>query len=272
MSLITMKDIQIAYENARDGSVFVAVDDVEFDVVEGEFVTILGPSGCGKSSLLLALDGLIRPSRGEIRMHGSVVEKPGHDRAMVFQEAALLPWRTVIGNILFGLELHRGRKTSRAEDRNLARELIKLVGLDGFEDRYPHQLSGGMRQRVGLARALAVDPEVLLMDEPFGALDAYTREIMATELLRIWNVDRKTVLFVTHSIDEAIFLADRCVVMTKGPGTIKEIVDIDIPRPRDVSVRASDAFGEYRTRLWDLLFDEPVEQTIRSGDGDSSRH
>jgi NitT/TauT family transport system ATP-binding protein len=162
----------------------------------------------------------------------------------------------VLDNVLFGLELKRKSKASKAENRERAMEFVRLVGLTGFEDRYPHQLSGGMRQRVGLARAMALDPQVLLMDEPFGALDAHTREIMSTELLRMWNVDRKTVLFVTHSIDEAIFLADRCVVMGKNPGHIKEILTIDLPRPRTMEVRASETFNTYRSHLWSLLFDE----------------
>ena len=243
--------MQIAYPSVRDGSLHVAADDLTLAFREGEFATIVGPSGCGKSSLLLAVDGLIAPTRGEILIRGRAVRGPGRDRAMVFQEFALLPWRSVFDNVAFGVELQRGRP-----DADQIHRYIQLVGLRGFERHHPHQLSGGMRQRVGIARALAVSPEILLMDEPFGALDAQTREVMATELLRIWRVARKTVLFVTHSIDEAVFLADRVVVMTKAPGRVKTVIAVDLPRPRTDGVRTSVAFSAYRAQLHDLLFDE----------------
>jgi NitT/TauT family transport system ATP-binding protein len=229
---------------------FTAVDGFDAEIADGEFVVIVGPSGCGKSSVLLAADGLVPLAGGTIRIQDKEVTEPGRDRAVVFQDASLMPWRTVLNNVAFGLEL---AGVGKAERLARARELVGLVGLGGREDSHPHQLSGGMRQRVGIARALAMDPMVLLMDEPFGALDAQTRELMAAELLRIWDLDRKTVLFVTHGIDEAIFLADRVLVMGGRPGRVTEVMGIDLPRPRDSAVRASEAFGRYRTHLADLL-------------------
>jgi NitT/TauT family transport system ATP-binding protein len=253
-SHLVLRDIRITYQ-ARDGKTpFVAVDGVDLEVGEGEFITIVGPSGCGKSTLLMAVDGLVKPDAGSISLGGRSVTKPGPDRAMVFQEFGLLPWRTVLSNIEFGMELnhHPDREAK-------ARALIKLVGLEGFEKHHPHELSGGMRQRVGIARALAVDPDVLLMDEPFGALDAQTREIMASELLKVWDQQRKTVLFVTHGIDESIYLADRVVVMGKGPGRILEQIEIDLPRPRTSAVRSRPEFLRYRERISELLFTEQRE-------------
>jgi NitT/TauT family transport system ATP-binding protein len=251
---LVLKDIRISYPG-RDGKApFVAVDGVDLEVREGEFITIVGPSGCGKSTLLLAVDGLVKPAAGEISLGGRPVTKPGPDRAMVFQEFGLLPWRTVLSNIEFGMELNR-----HPDREAKARQLIKLVGLEGFEKHHPHELSGGMRQRVGIARALAVDPDVLLMDEPFGALDAQTREIMASELLKVWDQQRKTVLFVTHGIDESIYLADRVVVMGKGPGRVLEQIEIDLPRPRTAAVRSRPEFLRYRERISELLFTEQRE-------------
>jgi NitT/TauT family transport system ATP-binding protein len=247
---IAFDQAQISYPG-KSGPL-VAVDGFDADIGEGEFVTIVGPSGCGKSSVLLAADGLIPLSGGAIRIRGERISGPGPDRAMVFQDASLMPWRTVLNNVSFGLELAGVGKDERLR---IARRLIELVGLRGREDSHPHQLSGGMRQRVGIARALAMDPEVLLMDEPFGALDAQTRELMAAELLRIWDVDRKTVLFVTHGIDEAIFLADRVLVMAGAPSRVSEVIEVELPRPRDASVRASEAFARYRAHLASLLFD-----------------
>ena len=250
MSHITFDQVQIAYEG-KDGT-FVAVEGFDAKIEPGEFVTIVGPSGCGKSSVLLAVDGLVQVTDGAISINGKEISKPGPDRAVVFQDASLMPWRTVEMNAAFGLEMQGVGKTERLQK---ARELIKLVGLEGREQSHPHQLSGGMRQRVGIARALAMDPEVLLMDEPFGALDAQTREVMAGELLRIWDHDRKTVLFVTHGIDEAIFLADRVLVMGGGsPSRFIEEMKIDLPRPRTAAVRESEAFSQYRSHLAGLLF------------------
>jgi NitT/TauT family transport system ATP-binding protein len=248
MSHLTVKRLRVTYPG-RSGPPFVALDDISLEVDAGEFITIVGPSGCGKSTLLLAVDGLIHPAEGEITLGGKPITGPGPDRAMVFQEFALLPWRTVLGNIELGMELNgQGDREARA------RELIELVGLQGFERHHPHELSGGMRQRVGIARALAVDPDVLLMDEPFGALDAQTREIMGVELLKVWDQERKTVLFVTHGIDESIYLADRVVVMGPRPARILETIEIDLPRPRTRQVRNSPEFLHYRERVSSLLF------------------
>ena len=213
-----------------------ALGGFDIDVEEGEFLSIVGPSGCGKSTFLNVLLGLIKPDSGEVLMHGRRISGPGTDRAMVFQEFGLLPWRTVQNNIELGLELKRVPAEKR---RAVAERLVALVGLSGFEAHYPHELSGGMKQRVGLARALATDPDVLLMDEPFAALDAQTRDLMQVELLRIWREARKTVLFVTHQIDEAIYLSDRVMVMSKRPGRAKKIFAIDLPRPREYEMRVT---------------------------------
>lgn len=248
MAHIVFDRVRICYPG-KAGAV-TAVEGFDAEIADGEFVVLVGPSGCGKSSVLLAADGLVALSGGAIRIQDKEITKPGRDRAMVFQDASLMPWRTVLNNVAFGLELAGAGKAERLAR---ARELVELVGLAGREESHPHQLSGGMRQRVGIARALAMDPVVLLMDEPFGALDAQTRELMATELLRIWDMERKTVLFVTHGIDEAIFLADRVLVMGGRPGKVTEVMEIDLPRPRDAAVRASESFGRYRTHLANLL-------------------
>jgi sulfonate transport system ATP-binding protein len=257
MSHIRFDGVQIAYPGKAGP--FVAVDGFEADIAEGEFVTVVGPSGCGKSSVLMAADGLVPISGGRITIQGTEISAPGPDRAMVFQDASLMPWRTVLDNVAFGLEL---AGVGKAERLAKAREYVELVGLRGREDSHPHQLSGGMRQRVGIARALAMDPAVLLMDEPFGALDAQTRELMAGELLRIWDLDRKTVLFVTHGIDEAIFLADRVLVMNGSPSRVTEVIEVDLPRPRDAAVRASAEFARYRAHLAGLLFGAPAESPV----------
>ena len=232
-----------------------ALGDFDIDVGEGEFVSIVGPSGCGKSTFLNILLGLIRPDSGELLMHGKKISGPGTDRAMVFQEFGLLPWRTVAHNIELGLEL---KKVPGAKRRAIAARLVALVGLGGFESHYPHELSGGMKQRVGLARALATDPDVLLMDEPFAALDAQTRDLMQVELLRIWREAKKTVLFVTHQIDEAIYLSDRVVVMSKRPGRAKKTFAIDLPRPREYEMRVTPQFNELKLEIWNTLKDEIV--------------
>jgi NitT/TauT family transport system ATP-binding protein len=230
-----------------------ALQGFDIDVREGEFLSIVGPSGCGKSTFLNVLLGLIRPDSGDIRMDGKAIAGPGTDRAMVFQEFGLLPWRTVQSNVELGLEL---KGMGSDERRQIASKLIDMVGLSGFEGHYPHELSGGMKQRVGLARALATDPDVLLMDEPFAALDAQTRDLMQAELLRIWNAAGKTVLFVTHQIDEAIYLSDRVMVMTKRPGRTKKIFDIELPRPRDYEMRVTPEFNELKLEIWNTLKDE----------------
>ena len=228
-----------------------ALKDVSFEVADQEFVCIVGPSGCGKTTLLRIIDGLIPADAGEILIDGQAVCEPAQDRGMVFQTFGLLPWRTVAGNIAIGLEI-AGMES--VKQKPIVQRWIDVVGLAGFERYYPHELSGGMQQRVGLARVLAIDPVVILMDEPFGALDAQTREFMQEELLRIWNQEKKTVIFITHSIDEAIYLADRVVVMSARPGRIAEILRVGIPRPRwDHDVRGTKEFAELRAHIWKEL-------------------
>ena len=230
-----------------------ALRHFDIDVNEGEFLSIVGPSGCGKSTFLNVLLGLLAPDSGALSVDGKRITGPGTDRAMVFQEFGLLPWRTVQSNVELGLELKRMAAEGR---REISRRLIRMVGLTGFETHYPHELSGGMKQRVGLARALATDPDVLLMDEPFAALDAQTRDLMQVELLRIWQETRKTVLFVTHQIDEAIYLSDRVMVMTKRPGHAKRLFAIDLPRPRDYEMRVTREFNDLKLEIWNALKDE----------------
>jgi len=230
-----------------------ALQGFDIDIHEGEFLSIVGPSGCGKSTFLNVLLGLLKPDSGDLSMDGRRIAGPGTDRAMVFQEFGLLPWRTVQHNIELGLELKGMPPSGR---RTISGRFIELVGLSGFGQHYPHELSGGMKQRVGLARALATDPDVLLMDEPFAALDAQTRDLMQVELLRIWQETRKTVLFVTHQIDEAIYLSDRVMVMSKRPGRSKKIFAIDLPRPRDYEMRVTPEFNELKLEIWQMLKDE----------------
>jgi NitT/TauT family transport system ATP-binding protein len=230
-----------------------ALNNFDIDVEEGEFLSIVGPSGCGKSTFLNALLGLLRIDSGDLLLSGKTISGPGTDRAMVFQEFGLLPWRTVLDNVVLGLELKGVPADTR---RHVCGKLVDMVGLTGFESHYPHELSGGMKQRVGLARALATDPDVLLMDEPFAALDAQTRDIMQAELLRIWQEARKTVLFVTHQIEEAIYLSDRVMVMTKRPGRAKKIFPIALPRPRDYEMRVTPEFNELKLQIWNELKDE----------------
>jgi NitT/TauT family transport system ATP-binding protein len=207
----------------------LALSDISLTIEDGAFVSILGPSGCGKSTLLYIVGGFVQPTRGAAKMKGRAIRGPGPDRGPVFQEFALFPWKSVLGNVMYG---PRQQGVKHAEAEAQSRALIEMVGLKGFEDFYPKELSGGMKQRVALARTLAYHPEVLLMDEPFGALDAHTRTRLQNDLLNIWERDRKTVLFVTHSVEEAVFLSDKVVMMTRSPGRIRQIVDIDLPRPR----------------------------------------
>jgi NitT/TauT family transport system ATP-binding protein len=251
LSEIVAHDVSIVYENARERTELRALDGFSLEVRHGEFLVIVGPSGCGKTSFLGALDGLVPLAGGSITIDGQPVTGPGPDRAMVFQEYALFPWRTVRDNVLFGLEVRGVSANGRLD------EYMKLVGLEGFERAYPHELSGGMRQRVGLARALITDPKILLMDEPFAAVDAMTREVMQNELSRILGETGMTVVFITHSIDEAITLGDRVVVMTPRPGRIKEIVPVALPRPREsFDVRGDPEFIRLRDHVWGLLRDE----------------
>jgi NitT/TauT family transport system ATP-binding protein len=230
-----------------------ALQNFDIDIAEGEFLSIVGPSGCGKSTFLNVLLGLVRPDSGAVSLRGQAISGPSTERAMVFQEFGLLPWRTVQANVELGLELKGMAAGAR---RAVSQPLIEMIGLNGFEGHFPHELSGGMKQRVGLARALATDPNVLLMDEPFAALDAQTRDLMQVELLRIWSKAKKTVLFVTHQIDEAIYLSDRVMVMTKRPGRAKRIFPIDLPRPRDYEMRVTPEFNELKLQIWNELKDE----------------
>ena len=224
--------IRLDYLRPRTNIAQAALEGVNLQVMEGEFVSVVGPSGCGKTTFLSVVDGLIPATGWRILVDGKVVSKPGPDRAMVFQDASLLPWRTVLRNVVYGLECHHVR-ASEAKDR--AMHFIEMVGLAGYEQHYPHELSGGMQQRVNLARALVMDPQILLMDEPFASLDAQTREMMQEELLQIWLKAKKTVLFITHQIDEAIFLSDRVAVFTARPGRVKKMVDISLERPRKLT-------------------------------------
>lgn len=229
--------------------------DVNFQVMEDEFLTVIGPSGCGKTTLLRIIDGLVKPDTGEVLIDGKPVAGPVLDRGVVFQTFRLLPWRDVWGNVEFGLELQS------IEDREeIVQKSIDLVGLSGFEHFHPHELSGGMRQRVGIARALAIDPEILLMDEPFGSVDAQTRELLQDELLKIWRRARKTIIFVTHSIDEGLYLADRVVVLSHRPGTVREVVDVELPRPRGGQTRLDPRFAELRDYIRKLVIEKPREE------------
>jgi NitT/TauT family transport system ATP-binding protein len=244
------KDVRLHYFQPRTNTRLTALDGVNLTVSDGEFVSIVGPSGCGKTTFLSVVDGLIPATSGRILVDGEVVAKPGPDRAVVFQDASLLPWRTVLANIRYGLEC-QGVNAREAKDR--ADHFIAMVGLTGFEHHYPHELSGGMQQRVNLARALVMDPKILLMDEPFASLDAQTRELMQEELLQIWVKANKTVLFVTHQIDEAIYLSDRVVVFSGRPGKVKTDIAVEIERPRKLGIKREPRFHAIEDRIWGLI-------------------
>ncbi len=246
------------YYQPRTGGRLLALENINLKVEDGEFVTIVGPSGCGKTTFINLCDGLLKPTAGKIEIDGIQVTKPGTDRGMVFQDSCLMPWRTVFKNVIFGLEC---QNLDNAEGRARARDFIKLVGLAGFEEHFPHELSGGMQQRCNLARALTVDPKILIMDEPFAALDAQTREIMQSELLRIWRESKKTVLFITHQINEAIYLADRVIVFAARPGRVKATIKIDMPRPRELSIKRDPRFLKYEDEVWNLI-EEEVKKTL----------
>ena len=238
----------------RSTEKFIALNDVDLDIAPGEFVAILGPSGCGKSTLLDILAGLSRPTGGEVFLDGKPLNGASLDRGVVFQQYALFPWLTALRNVAFSLE---GKGLSKSRRLSIAKQHLALVGLSGFEERYPHQLSGGMKQRVALARSLAHDPSVLLMDEPFAALDAQTRELLQAELIRLWQQTGKTIVFITHGIDEAIYLGQRIAVMTSRPGRIKRIIDNPLAcRPAGDDVRSLPEFGKLRHEVWELLRDE----------------
>ncbi|MDD2932642.1 MAG: ABC transporter ATP-binding protein [Methylotenera sp.] len=238
----------------QTGNDFIAVDNVSLDVKEGEFVVIVGPSGCGKSTLLDLLAGLTKPTSGQILLDNKPITGPALDRGIVFQQYALFPWLTALGNIEFGLE---AKGVPAKQRRETARHFLDLVGLSKFENHHPNELSGGMKQRVAIARSLAYNPDVLLMDEPFAALDAQTREGLQAELLKIWEKSGKTIIFITHGIDEAVYLGQRVAVMTSWPGRIKEIIDIpDTLRSKDEDVRSTAEFGQLRHQIWSLLREE----------------
>src|SRR5215472_10832128 len=238
----------------REDRNVLALSDVSFSVADGEFMAIVGPSGCGKTSMLNIIAGLLPYEEGSVAIDGKRVDGPGIDRAVVFQHASLLPWRTIAGNVRYGMELQRRFDENTMKERT--DHFIKLVGLSGFERHYPSELSGGMQQRVNLARALAADPAVLLMDEPFAALDAQTREFMQAELLKIWAKARKTVVFITHQINEALYLADRVTVMSARPGRVKDVFRIPFGRPRDLHLKRDPRFLEVEDSIWQLVEEE----------------
>jgi NitT/TauT family transport system ATP-binding protein len=248
-SKISVRDVAKVFTVGKED--FVALGGVSLDVADGEFVTLVGPSGCGKSTLLGILAGLEEPSGGTALVDGRPVAGPGPDRGVIFQQYALFPWLTVRQNVEFGL---RTAKVPKAERRQRAEHFIALVGLERFADSLPKTLSGGMRQRCAIARAYAADPSILLMDEPFGALDALTRVKLQEQLLQTWSQDRRTVMFVTHDVDEAVFLANRVVVMAARPGRIAEVIDVDLPYPRDEDIRLSPEFGKLRNRVWHAVY------------------
>jgi NitT/TauT family transport system ATP-binding protein len=242
----------------KGDSTIEALRNLTVDIREGEFVAIVGASGCGKTTMLRLVDGLSEPTSGTVLVDGKPLQNPGEQLAFVFQQDGLMPWRSVMANAIFGPEL-QGR--NREQSASVAQRFLRLVGLKQFPNHYPHELSGGMRQRVNLARALTVGADILLMDEPFAALDAQTREIMQAELLRIWSETRKTVLLVTHQIDEAVFLADRVLIFTTRPGRLKDEVVINLPRPRDLSVKRTAEFTQYTDYIWRAI-EEEVRRSI----------
>lgn len=244
--------VDIAYVNKRTGERTEAVNKIDLSIRPGEFVTIVGLSGCGKTTFLNAVAGLVKITGGSLTANGKEIERPGPDRTMVFQRPSLLPWRTVIDNIIYGLEI---QGVPRKEAKRRAASFVDLVQLNGVEHFYPSALSGGMQQRANLARALVCDPTILLLDEPFAALDAITRETMQHELLRIWEVTRKTVLMVTHQIDEAVLLSDRVIVLSDRPARVLADIPIDIERPRHAQAKTSERFGELEEQIWSLILD-----------------
>jgi NitT/TauT family transport system ATP-binding protein len=254
MVKLSIEHLSKRYWFEREDREVVAVSDVSLAVEDGEFLAIVGPSGCGKTTLLNIVAGLLPYEEGAVSIDGKQVKGPGVDRAVVFQHSALLPWRTIAGNVRYGMEMQR--RFDEATMRERADHFVKMVGLNGFEKHFPNELSGGMQQRVNLARALAADPKVLLMDEPFAALDAQTREFMQAELLKIWSHDRKTVLFITHQINEAVYLADRVAVMSARPGRLKGVFNIPFGRPRTLSLKRDPKFLEIEDSIWQLIEEE----------------
>ena len=254
LTKLKMDNIYKEYDT-RNGKT-IALNGVNLDIKENEFICVVGPSGCGKSTLLNIIAGLLEPTSGSVFLDGKKIEGTGVERGVVFQGYALFPWRTVLQNVMFGLEI---KKMPKAQAEEIARKYIKAVGLEGFEHSFPKELSGGMRQRVAIARAYAVNPEVLLLDEPFGALDAQTRVQLQTELLNTWQNEKKTCFFITHDVDEAIILAQRVIIMSARPGRIKKIVDIDIPYPRTQATKTEPRFLELKTEIWNEVYQEFLE-------------
>jgi ABC-type nitrate/sulfonate/bicarbonate transport system ATPase subunit len=250
MAGIEIRSVGKRYRTAT--AALVALEGIDLEIGDGELLSILGPSGCGKSTLLYLVAGLEQPSEGEVSVGGTIVSGPGRERNVVFQEYAVFPWRTVLGNVTIGLEGHYPRDEVDAR----ARRFLRLVGLEGFESAYPHQLSGGMKQRTALARSLSIEPQVLLMDEPFAAVDAQTRESLQEELVRIWLESKMTTVFVTHGIEEAVYLAQRVVVMSPSPGRVKAVIAVDEPYPRGYGFRTSERATRLRTELHALLGSE----------------
>lgn len=262
-SKLVVRNLRKSFRSQRSEEPIDVFDDISFEVRPSEFISLVGPSGCGKTTFLRILDGLIPRDDGEILLDGKAVIKPGPDKGFVFQDSSLLLWRTVIDNVILGLEL---QGVNLREARKKAEQYIALVGLAGFEQHYPHELSGGMQQRVNLARALIVDPEILLMDEPFASLDAQTREIMQAELLKMWRQTRKTVIFVTHQIEEAIYLSDRVVVFSARPAKIREIVKVNLSRPRSLTVKRSQEFLDLADHVWNLIQEEVLKAMGRESE------
>ncbi|MFB6297975.1 MAG: ABC transporter ATP-binding protein [Salinirussus sp.] len=256
MTGVDISNLSKTYDQDGEGDGVEAVREVTLGIDPGEFVSIVGPTGCGKSTIMEIVAGLIEPTAGEVTIDGEPVTGPRDDIGVVFQEDSTFPWRTVLQNVEFGLEMH-GVDTATRRER--AREVIDLVGLNGFEGTYPNELSGGMRQRVAIGRTLVMNPDLMLMDEPFGALDEQTRIILGDELLSIAAETGQTTVFVTHSINEAVHLSDRVAVMSARPGRIKEVVEVDLPRPRSADVFGTDRFNELTRRVWDLLKVEAKE-------------
>ena len=255
-NLIKLKIDNVYKEYQGRNGKTIALNGVSLDIKENEFICVVGPSGCGKSTLLNIIAGLLEPTSGTVTLDGKVIEGTGVERGVVFQQYALFPWRTVLKNVMFPLEM---KKVPKDEAEAIARKYIKSVGLEGFEKSFPKELSGGMKQRVAIARAYAANPEVLLLDEPFGALDAQTRVQLQSELLETWEKEKKTCFFITHDVDEAVILAQRVIIMSARPGRIKKIVDIDIPYPRTQATKTDPRFLELKSEIWNQVYQEFLE-------------
>lgn len=258
-SLVQISDLVKTYD--PEGAAVTAVQDMNLDIADNEFVTVLGPSGCGKSTVMECIAGYLEPTSGSVVVNGEEVEEPDPSRGVVFQENRLFPWKTIGENIRFGPQV----RDDATVDQGRVQELLEKTGLEEFEDAYPNELSGGMQQRAELARLLANDPEMMLMDEPFSGLDAMTKELMQELLLEIWDDESRTVLFITHDVEEAIFLADRVVVMTARPGQVKGVIDVDLDRPRDFEVLTTDRFTQYKDRALELIHEE-AERAMKQAD------